>query len=86
MRKPLHLGILSYLEVQTGLDLLSEDVRNGFIEAADDLHGELRLDAPFLDHVIQRIDERQADAVRWGVILATRKPISKSRRIYLHWR
>lgn len=52
-----------YLEVQARFDLVRQDFRDTFIKIGNDFHGKLRLYAALVDQIIERIDEREADAI-----------------------
>lgn len=61
--KPPRLG---YLERKPRLDSFRDRFDEGFVEVADDLHGELGLDLVVADEVVQSVCKRDADTVSIG--------------------
>ena len=51
-----------YLEGQPCLDLIRQNLSDATIEVREDLHCQLRLDAPLADQSIEGVCERHADA------------------------
>jgi len=49
------------LETQARLHFLRQNVCDASVEVSDDFHCQLRLDPPFTDQLVQRIDQRHAD-------------------------
>ena len=58
----LHASVRIYLESQARLDLLGQNISNCLVEVREDLHGELWLDSPLADEVVQCICERASKA------------------------
>ena len=53
-----------YLECQSSLHFLAQDLRDASVEVREDLHRELRFDTSGRDEIIEGIRERHADAIR----------------------
>lgn len=53
---------LTHLELESRLDVLLERFRDGLVKVAQDLHGELRVDALVADEVVERVRQSEADA------------------------
>ena len=58
----LYVSVRIYLESQARLDLVSQNISNCLVEVCEDLHGELWLDSPLADEVVQCICERASQA------------------------
>lgn len=56
----------SDLELEPRLDVLLERFRDGLIEIAQDLHGQLRIDALIADEIVEGIGQSKADTVEVG--------------------
>lgn len=52
------------LELQPTLDVFLQRLGDGLIEVAEDLHGELRVDAFIADEIIEGIRQSEPDAMR----------------------
>jgi hypothetical protein len=59
---PPNLKTCMYLERQSRLHLVSQYLCDTAIKVRQDLHRELRFDAPLADQVIEGVRERHADA------------------------
>jgi hypothetical protein len=51
-----------YLEGQPCLDLIRQNLSDATIEVREDLHGQLRFDAPLADEIIESVCQCHADA------------------------
>lgn len=55
---------MAYLECQPGPNFVGQDLGDHPVEGRQDLHGQLRLDATFVDQVIEGIGQGQAETRR----------------------
>jgi hypothetical protein len=51
-----------YLKSQTSADLIRKNFGNNAVKCGENLHGQLRLNATFVDQVIKGVCQRQAKA------------------------
>jgi hypothetical protein len=51
----------AHFECEPCLDLFRQHLGNHAIEIVEDLHGQLRLDAAFVDEIVDSVDERLTD-------------------------
>lgn len=56
--------LAAHLEDQLRFDFVGQDLCDRLVEGRDDFHGRLRLKAARVNEVIERVDERHADAGR----------------------
>ena len=56
--------VATYLEDQLRFDLVGQDLCDRLVKGRDDFHGRLRLKATRVNEVIERVNERHADAGR----------------------
>lgn len=50
-----------YLELQSALDVLLQRLGDCLVEVAQDLHGQLRMDALVADQIVQRVSQGEPD-------------------------
>jgi hypothetical protein len=52
---------VTHLEGKPGADFIRQYLGDNPVKCGEDLHGELGLDAAFVDEVVQRVGQRQAE-------------------------
>lgn len=70
----------THLELESRLDVLLERFRDGLVKVAQDLHGELRVDALIADEVVERVGQSEADATRQVSLAVAKQRIATWRR------
>lgn len=74
------VGAQTHLELESRLDVLLERFRDGLVKVAQDLHGELRVDALIADEVVERVGQSEADAARQVSLAVAKQRIATRRR------
>lgn len=69
---------MTHLEGKPSADFIRQHLSDNPVKSGEDLHGELGLDATFVDEVVQCVGQRQAET-RW------RRFISVSRSSFPGW-